>query len=193
MKIALRKIGGPWDAGWALDKHIVKSTYLGDDAYGHPTFDTERTEVGKALYLLKYKHQWDQVDGLARAIHAHICPLLPNIGFVVPMPATKPRSRQPVTAVVESLGELLGVHVATDLLVKAPGGKSLKDLDSKAERSEAIGDSVSVVDRLAGEGPWNVLLVDDLFDTGASMEAACKVLRMYPKVAKIYVAALTWK
>jgi hypoxanthine phosphoribosyltransferase len=43
------------------------------------------------------------------------------------------------------------------------------------------------------DGRWNVLVVDDLFDSGASMDAACAVLRKYPKVGKIYVAALTWK
>ncbi|WP_456024069.1 hypothetical protein [Pseudomonas protegens] len=43
------------------------------------------------------------------------------------------------------------------------------------------------------DGCWNVLVVDDLFDSGASMDAACAVLRKYLKVGKIYVAALTWK
>lgn len=28
MKISLRKINGNWDAGYALDKHVVSSTYL---------------------------------------------------------------------------------------------------------------------------------------------------------------------
>ena len=39
MKVSLREIHGPWDAGWVLDKHMLKSTYLGEDAYGHPQFD----------------------------------------------------------------------------------------------------------------------------------------------------------
>jgi hypoxanthine phosphoribosyltransferase len=39
----------------------------------------------------------------------------------------------------------------------------------------------------------NALVLDDLFDSGASMEAACTVLRTYAKIDKIFIAAFTWK
>ena len=109
------------------------------------------------------------------------------------MPASKSRPRQPVTEVAEALGRVVQKPVVLDLLRKLGNGTSLKDLRSKEEKVEAIGDSFSINDRIRGDGPWNVLVVDDLFDTGASMEAACKVLRAYKKVKYIYVAALTWK
>lgn len=193
MKIALREIKGPWDAGWVLDKHMMSSTYLGDDAYGHPRFDNQRSEVGEATYQLKYRSDWSQARPLAQAIADNICPKLQSIGFIVPMPASNVRNRQPVTEVARELGELLERPIFDELLCKAPNGKSLKDLSTKAEKVEAIGDSFSVKDQIEGDGPWNVLVVDDLYDTGASMEAACKVMREYRKVRKIYVAALTWK
>jgi len=193
VKVALREIKGPWDAGWVLDKHMLSSTYLGDDAYGHPRFDNQRSEVGEAIYQLKYRGDWSQARPLAQAIADSICPKLHRIGFIVPMPASNARNRQPVTEVAKELGELLGTPIFDELLCKAPNGKALKDLTTKAEKVEAIGDSFSVKDQIEGDGPWNVLVVDDLYDTGASMEAACKVLREYPKVRKIYVAALTWK
>jgi predicted amidophosphoribosyltransferase len=88
---------------------------------------------------------------------------------------------------------MLKIPVFTDLLRKAHTGKKLKDLNTKEEKTEAIGDSFSINDEITNEGQWNVLVIDDLFHTGATMEAACKVLRKYPKVAKIYVAALTWR
>lgn len=193
MKVSLRRIQGPWDDGWVLDKHSISSTPVGTYPNGRTMFDTKRTEVGEATYQLKYHGDWGRVQQLAEAIVQHVCPYLDRIGFVVPMPASNARARQPVTGLAEAVGGLLRVHVATDLLLKAPGGTPLKDLNSKAEKLEAIGDGFSVVDRLQGDGPWNVLLVDDLFHTGASMEAACKVLRTYRKVARIYVAALTWR
>lgn len=176
-----------------LDKHKIKSIYLGDNEWGYAQFDTLRTEVGEATFQLKYRDDRDQALPLAQAIADNICPKLKNIGFIVPMPASKPRDWQPVTEVAKALGPLVNAPVFEDLLLKAPNGKSLKDLSTKAEKVEAIGDSFSVVDRITNSGQWNVLVVDDLFDTGASMEAACKVLREYPKVRKIYVAALTWK
>jgi len=193
MKVSLREIHGPWDAGWVLDKHMLKSTYLGDDAYGHAQFDNERTDVGEATYQLKYKSDWSQAERLAKALANHVYPKFKNVGLIVPMPATKTRRRQPVTEVAEELGKLVGAPVFAELLLKAPNGKSLKDLSTKQEKIEAIGGSLSVKDCIEGDDRYNLLLVDDLFDTGASMQAACKVLSAYPKVRKIYVAALTWK
>ena len=193
MKVSLRQISGPWDQGWVLDKHTLSSVFLGHNEQGHPQFDTTRTEVGEATYKLKYGHEWAQAIPLGQAIASEIYPKLANVVFIVPMPATTTRARQPVTEVAKALGEIVGKPVFDELLVKAPNGQSLKNLHSKDEKIEAIGESLSIVDQLEGDGPWNVLLVDDLFDSGASMEAACKVLHAYPKVRKIYVAALTWK
>ncbi len=193
MNVTLKEIRGPWDAGWVLDKHIVRSVCVGENAYGHPVFETTRTEIGEATYQLKYKGQFDQVEPLAHALATHIYPKLNSVGFIVPMPASKSRPRQPVTEVAEALGRVVQKPVVLDLLRKLGNGTSLKDLRSKEEKVEAIGDSFSINDRIRGDGPWNVLVVDDLFDTGASMEAACKVLRAYKKVKYIYVAALTWK
>ncbi|HET9114238.1 MAG TPA: ComF family protein [Burkholderiales bacterium] len=176
-----------------LDKHTLQSVYLGDDEYGHARFDTTRTEVGEAMYQLKYRSDSAQGKPLAQAIADHICPKLVQVGLIVPMPASNPRHRQPVTEIANELGALVKVPVFDNLLVKAANGKSLKDLHTKDEKIEAIGDSFRVNDAIEGNGPWNVLIVDDLFHTGASMEAACKVLRVYSKVRKIYVAALTWR
>jgi predicted amidophosphoribosyltransferase len=193
LKVALKEIRGPWDAGWVLDKHSVGSVCTGHNAYGHPVFETTRTEVGEATYHLKYRHDWAQAKPLAQAIADHIYPKLANVGFIVPMPASTQRSRQPVTEVANELGALVQVPVFDNVLLKAANGKSLKDLNTKDEKIEAIGDSLSVNDAITNEGQWNVLVVDNLFHTGASMEAACKVLRTYPKVRNIYVAALTWR
>lgn len=193
MKVALRQVQGLWDAGWVLDKHTLNSQYLGDDAYGHARFETTRTEVGEATYQLKYKQDWSQVQPLAQSIADHIFPKLANVGFILPMPASAVRPRQPVAEVAEALGKIVGKPVFFDTLRKASNGKSLKDLNTKAEKIEAIGDCITVNNQITNEGAWNVLVVDDLYHTGASMEAACKVLRAYSKVEKIYVAALTWR
>lgn len=193
LQVSLREIKGPWDQGWALDKHMLKSTYIGEDQYGHARFDNVRTEVGEATYQLKYKQDISQVERLAKTLADNVFPRLANVGFIVPMPASKERECQPVTAVAEALGTIVKVPVFSDLLRKAHNGVSLKDLHTKDEKMEAIGDSFSINDMIKGEGRWNILVVDDLFHTGASMEAASAVLRSYRKVGKIYVAALTWR
>lgn len=176
-----------------LDKHSVSSVYLGDDEHGHPQFNTTRSEVGEATFQLKYRNDWAQAEPLAQAIASNIYPKLSEVGFIVPMPASSQRARQPVTEIANKLGAILKVPVLHNVLIRAKNGKPLKDLSTKDEKIEAIGSSFSVNDEITNNGQWNVLVVDDLFHTGASMETACKALRTYPKVGKIYVAALTWR
>jgi predicted amidophosphoribosyltransferase len=193
LRVTLRQMRGPWDEGWVLDKHSMSSVYLGEDEHGHPQFNTTRTEVGEAAFRLKYRNDSAQATPLAQAIADNIYPKFSQVGFIVPMPASTQRVRQPVTEVADELGVLVGVPVFGNVLIKARNGKSLKDLSTKDEKIEAIGSSFSVNDEISSEGQRNVLVVDDLFHTRASMETACKVLRTYPKVGRIYIAALTWR
>lgn len=193
MKVSLRQIQGPWDDGWVLDKHSIGSVYLGDNQYGHPVYETTRTEVGESTFQLKYRGDWSQARPLAQAIVEFILPKYPQVGFVVPMPASTHRSRQPVTEVAKELSQIITVPMFDNILLKTPNGKSLKDINTKEEKVEALHGSFNIQDKITSAGPWDVLIVDDLFHTGASMEMACQALREYKKVRRIYVAALTWR
>jgi predicted amidophosphoribosyltransferase len=178
-----------------LDKHSLHSEFLGHDAQGHARYNTTRTEVGEATYQLKFRHDWNQIDQLAQALAEYIFPKFPNVGLIVPMPASTVRARQPVTELAQALGAIVRVPVFDELLIKGPNnnGAHLKDLNTKEEKLNAIGDSFHVADGIQGEGPWNALLLDDLFHTGASMEKACEALMQYRKINHVYVAALTWR
>lgn len=191
MKVTLKEIHGPWHAGWVLDKHVLSSTYIGDNAWGHPQFHTLRSEAGEASFQLKYRGDWKQVEPLAEALASAVFPKLDAVGFIVPMPASNVRQRQPVTELALDLGRKVNTPVF-ESLTKMPGGPALKDLHTKEEKVASLAKRIAVVDCI-NEGRWNVLLVDDLYDSGASMEAACNALRKYAKVDNVYVAALTWK
>lgn len=196
LKVNLREITGNWDKGYALDKHSVSSTITGHNEYGHPIWHTIRTEAGEATFLLKYRSDWSQVEQLAQAIVDQIVPNFQNIGLVIPVPASKPRQRQPVYEVAQSVAKKLALNSFEGIVVKAVADAAcpaLKNLGSKAEKVAALEGRFSLKDTIKGEGRWNALVIDDLFDTGASMEAVCATLRTYPKIAKIFVATLTWK
>lgn len=191
--MSIKQIYGNWDKGYALDKHMIRSTYLGDNEQGHPQFNNERTMAGEAVYQLKYKYQWDQAEALAQAVAEQIVPLLGKIGLIIPMPASKKRAQQPVHTVATVLAKKLRVQSFEKILIKNYTGQSLKDLHTREEKDNSLAGTISLYDQISGHDKHNALLLDDLFDSGASMEAACAVLRTYAKIDKIFVAALTWK
>jgi predicted amidophosphoribosyltransferase len=196
MKTAIKQLNGNWDLGYALDKHVLSSIYLGDDEHGHPRFDNTRSEAGEALFRLKYRADWAQVPPIALQLKETLVPLLQNVGLIIPMPASTERPRQPVTEIARELGRLMNVPVFENLVSKAAGpagAPALKNLTTKDEKVAALAGRFTINSIITNEGKWNALVLDDLFDTGASMEAVGAALRTYPKIDKVYAAAITWK
>jgi predicted amidophosphoribosyltransferase len=172
---------------------MLRSTYLGENEQGHPQFHNERTSAGEAVYQLKYKDKWDQAEALALAVAEQIVPRLGSIGLVIPMPPSKKRAQQPVYTVATELAKILGVTSFEKILIKNHTGKSLKDLQTREEKVIALAGKINLSDEINGHNKYNALVLDDLFDSGATMEAACAVLQTYAKIDKIFVVALTWK
>lgn len=192
MQVNIKQLYGQFNQGYALDKHSLSSTLSGTHENGRPKFDTVRTEAGEAVYLLKYRQRRSQILPLAHAVNKHIVPLLPKFSLIVPMPASNPRPEQPVTAVANALGALSRKPVF-ELLSKAPDGPKLKDLYHRSDKDAALKGTISLNRLITNDGRWNALLIDDLHHSGASIDAACAVLRNYEKIGEIYVATLTWR
>lgn len=195
MQVAIKKLTGNWDLGYALHRHVLSSIYIGDDEYGHPRFDTTRSEPGEALFQLKYRADWTQAPRLADQIRATLLPKFGKVGLIVPMPASIARARKPVTEIARELGEKANVPVFGNIIIKSAAPASapaLKNLTSKDGKVAALAGRFTINNEITNEGRWNALLLDDLFDTGASMEAACAALRTYRKIDKVYAVAITW-
>ncbi|HGM5958358.1 ComF family protein [Stenotrophomonas maltophilia] len=196
MQVQVRQLDGSWDLGYALHKHTLSSVYLGEDEYGHPRFDNTRSEPGEALYQLKYRGDWNQITPLAAQIHASLLPLFGKIDLIVPMPASTTRARQPVDELAAELGKITKIPVFNNLVLKtaAPqGAPQLKNLHGREEKDAALLGRFSINPCITNEGRWDALLLDDLFDTGATMDAVCTALRTYNKINRVYAAAITWK
>jgi competence protein ComFC len=193
MKVSLRQIDGPWTAGFVLDKQLLSSVYVGDDREGRPQFDDTRTDAGEALFQLKHRGDKSQAEPLARAVHDVILPRLGPVGFIVPMPPSRVRPWQPLSLVARELALQMRVPVFERLLLRAPLSRPLKDYPTREERLLALTHAFSLHDEVRNQGLWNALLIDDVVDSGATMEAASLMLRKYRKVNRLYVAALTWK
>ena len=196
MQVQIKAIIGNWDAGYTLHKHTLSNVYLGDDANGHPQFDTTRSEPGEALFQLKYRSDWTRVPVIATALHLNVLPLLNEVGLIIPMPASIVRAKQPVAEIANELGKLAGIPVFHNIVVKTPapsGSPQLKNLKTKAEKIAALEGRITISPEITNEGCWNALMLDDLFDTGATMEAVCTALRTYPKIGRIYATTVSWK
>jgi len=175
-----------------MDKHTVSSTYTGDNAYGHPTFDTVRSEVGESLFQLKYRNDRSQAAVLATQLVISLGPWLPGTSFVVPIPPSRPRSVQPVTEIARQVAARMGVRCVENLLIKNSQTPQMKNVGTRDDRASALNSAFSVHDVLP-KGSYDILVLDDLYDTGSTLEAATQALRLYDKIGNIFVAAITRK
>ncbi|MDF9618134.1 ComF family protein [Pseudomonas entomophila] len=176
-----------WDYGISLDKHIVSSVPIGPNEYGHMQFDTIRTALGEAVFQLKYRDNYKQVEFLAQSVAGALAGH--RFDVVLPMPASKQRPRQPVYEVAQRAAALLEAGYSEQTLEKRWSTGLMKDLAGYEERVKALAGCFTVNANL--QPGSDILVLDDLFDTGASLEAACTALREYASIRSISVVALT--
>lgn len=191
MNVTIKPIYGNWNQGFSLDKHIVRSTPVGHNEYGHMQFDTLRTDVGESVFQLKYRGDFSQVGLLAQTVTSNLNRALAGVNFVSPMPASKIRQTQPVYEVAREVARLLGVSYVDNFIQKVKSTSGMKDLGGRAERAEALQGCFAINDAALNDGRWHVLLIDDLYDTGASLEAVCEVVRQSAKIWAVSVVTLT--
>ncbi|HQS57627.1 MAG: amidophosphoribosyltransferase [Gallionellales bacterium 35-53-114] len=192
MEVNIEEIKGNWDLGYSLDKQTLSSTPIGPNQWGHMQFDTVRPAAGEALFQLKYRDDFTQALIIANQIHTSFSSYFNSVGLVIPMPPSKPRLRQPVVEIAKELARLMNRPCYENMLVKTTVTPAMKDIASREEKVNMLISAFTVADVLPN-GLYNALLVDDLYDTGSSLEAATQVLRGYNKIQHIYVVTVTRK
>jgi len=191
MEINLKPLLGNWTHGWALDQHTVRSSGEIDSSI-RPTFDTERTEIGEAIFRLKYRDDLSQVEPIARTISEFIRGRseLRDIKAILAVPPSQwRRSFQPVEKVASRVGELLGLPAPDDYLLKARPTLPLKGITDKRRRRQELDDAFSVLDKRFAD--QHVLLFDDLYRSGETLKAVTGALLFHGNVAMVSVVAAT--
>ena len=171
-----------------LDYHTKSSDFVGYDEYGHPRFDTARTEAGELLYRLKYKRPRDALKELVAVSAAFIRGWGPPIDAIVPVPSTRVRAVQPVLFLATGLAKDLDVPLR-DVVQREQSPKQLKDVFDYDERIKLL-ENVHNVPSTVLRGR-SVLLVDDLYRSGATLTAVAEALRTKGKVSAVYAFAPT--
>lgn len=181
-------LAGPWRTGWALDLHTASSQFLGNDLNGRPQFDTVRTEVGELMYQLKYNGRAAAAQELAAVAVAFLATSGLVIDVVVAVPPSKPRAHQPVVALAQAIAGLLNKPV-DQALVKAKETAELKSVTDFAARQALLANAFTVpAGRYAGA---SVLLLDDLFRSGATAAAITGVLYGPGQAKDVHVMTMT--
>lgn len=180
---------GNWKSGKAYDLHTVASTHLGVDEFGHDRFDNKRSEMGELVYQLKYRYDKSTVD--------KIVALLDNIGgvekfdFIIPIPPTnKKRPIKPVELIAEALGKKRHVTVVSEALTN-DGDEELKGITDPVARNDLLKAALKLNAADKKFEGKKLLLVDDLYRSGSTLQVATDLFYKEGKAAQVSVLTMT--
>ena len=99
------------------------------------------------------------------------------------------REYQPAVEMANNFGNKIKIPVDSDLLIKLKETPELKNIEVFEERIQLLEDALTIKESIV-EGK-NILLFDDLFRSGATLQVTTKLLRTKGRAKNIYVLALT--
>lgn len=139
-----------------------------------------REPVSGALYRLKYHNRRHFGKVFAEELAGCYCRQLEkwNIGVIIPIPLHRSRKKSrgfnQAETIARRLSELTGIPVRADVLFRVKRTLPQKVLGKRQRQGNLTG-------AFAVSGRWipcgNVLLIDDIYTTGTTLEKAAKMLR----------------
>ncbi len=172
-----RLLKGSWHTGYALDFH---SSYKGAD--------WNRSGVGDLTYRLKYQSDASVLPALVK--HAldlfSAQPEMAQFDIVVPVPSSTPREFDPVPEFSRALASAIDKPMQTCLL-KARATKPQKEMHTLPQKRDNVAAAFTLNGDIKGK---RILVVDDLFDSGTTLEEITKLL-LKQNAARVNVLTLT--
>jgi predicted amidophosphoribosyltransferase len=104
------------------------------------------------------------------------------------MPTKKQRIMQPVFEIASALAATFGIAVDTKSVSKTSSTLQMKDIGDYSARVVALESTIRVEADLNGK---RILLVDDLFQSGASMNVVARAIKDLGHARAVYAIALT--
>lgn len=173
-------IRGNWTAGAAL----------GTIPSCRSTSSSAEKDAELALIFRRFKHDLDEtvIPYLAKRIAA--LDNFSRIDCIIPVPPSDAsRPAQPLQSLALELGRLTGVPVRLNILDKTSPSKPLKSVESFDERRRLAKGAfhISPAGSLSGK---TILLLDDVFRSGATLSEAARVLKDQGGAAEVRVAVV---
>jgi ATP-dependent DNA helicase RecQ len=158
-----RPLKGNWQAGFALDFH---SSFTGAD--------WNRSGVGDLVYRLKYESDASVLPKLIEQTRALFAahPEMSQFDLIVPVPSSTPREFSPVHEFCKALASALNKPMQTSV-VKTRQTRPQKEMHTLPQKRDNVAGAFAVNHDITGK---RILLVDDLFDSGATLEEITRLL-----------------
>jgi competence protein ComFC len=181
------EISGNWKKGWAIDLHTISSEMSIDGNYL-----TTRSELGEHLYQLKYRQDYSRIDICASTVASFLknINLISIIDVVIPVPPSNlTRERQPVYEIADKFSTIINVSMDNKYLKKIKATSQLKEIKDKSEREIVLHNAFTVLDFRYRDK--EILLFDDLYRSGSTLNEITKLLYNFGGAKKIYALTLT--
>ncbi len=152
MNVNVMQIKGDWDLGYVLDWHVESSEFLGHNQFGRAEFDTKKTEIGEAIFQLKYRHDLTKIEPLAETMVLNLKSAFQTASFIVPMPPSKSRGTQPAVELARKVAEKMALPLFENILLKKGTTPQMKDIGTKEERINALMECFYINDGIKKSG-----------------------------------------
>lgn len=189
MQLHPQGVNGPWKAGIVLDWHTVGSQIVGQNEFGYPIFENTRSEIGELLYRFKYKHDAKALEEILKATIQYIGDKgKGKFDLIIPIPPSNP-TRTVTKQIAQGLAKGFAGKFSDTALIKVKNTSELKSVsDHEIRKSMLSGAFQAQKSEISGK---KVLLVDDLYRSGATLEAATEAIMAQGNAQVVYVLAIT--
>jgi adenine/guanine phosphoribosyltransferase-like PRPP-binding protein len=172
-----RSLTGNWHTGFALDFH---SSYKGAD--------WNRSSIGDLVFRLKYQSDSTALPALIEhtlklfASHTE----MNQFDIILPVPSSTQREFSPVHEFCKALSKTFNKPMQASI-IKTRQTNPQKEMQTLPQKRDNVAGAFALNDDITGK---RILLVDDLFDSGSTLEEITKLL-LKNKAARVNALTFT--